>query len=337
MSKKQLMDDITADVKDIISTDFTFYKTRAVPNSEDSNLTFERGAEKKGKSIETCVLYVDIRNSVALSQLNINLMGKIYTAFIKGVIKAADHHSGYIRNIIGDRVMVVFSPKGCVQNAVNCAITINHLSKYIINEEFSGVNFKCGIGIDFGRIRVIKVGVTKYGKERIDNKNLVWVGRPANIASRLTDIANKTVTKEYYSVRFNPFNPRKFLGSLFGERNTFTDLLNKSDTPQKDEPLYLLHQTQTKELNSSEFAASISKYNHENSLFYSGGNLIDYEKRNKKVEYKPILITNEVYKGLKKELPKDISIVNNWWHKQDVEVTDYNGDIWGSGLTWKLN
>ena len=101
-------------------------------------------------------------------------MGRIYTAFTKGVLNAAREHNGYVRNIIGDRVMVVFPVNNCFVNAVNCAITINHISQ-MINEVFRNVNFHCGIGVDYGEMRVIKVGIERKGEENIENKGLLHV------------------------------------------------------------------------------------------------------------------------------------------------------------------
>ena len=42
-------------------------------------------------------------------------------------------------------------------------------------------------------MRVIKVSIERKGNENTENKGLVWVGKPANLASRLTDFAGKTV------------------------------------------------------------------------------------------------------------------------------------------------
>ena len=63
---KDNLQSISDAIKDIISTNFTFdtYCIN-VPHYDDSGLTFESGETKKGKMIKTCVLFVDIRNSVA--------------------------------------------------------------------------------------------------------------------------------------------------------------------------------------------------------------------------------------------------------------------------------
>lgn len=46
----------------------------------------------------------------------------------------------------------------------------------------------------------MKVGIVTKGAENDDNKGLVWVGYPANFASRLTDCANKEFTDIKYQV-----------------------------------------------------------------------------------------------------------------------------------------
>ena len=62
---------------------------------------------------------MDIRNSVALTVKHQNqIMGRIYTAFTKAVLKIGRHHGGHTRNIIGDRVMIVFPTANCFTNVL---------------------------------------------------------------------------------------------------------------------------------------------------------------------------------------------------------------------------
>ncbi len=56
---------------------------------------------------------------------------------------------------------------------------------------FSGDDVACGIGIDYGKMLATKVGIIKRGSENTENKSLVWVGKPANTASKLTDAAEQ--------------------------------------------------------------------------------------------------------------------------------------------------
>ena len=192
------MEELLKTISDCRTLGFDYMPTNEVPSAykTDPNLTYESGKNKKGKIIETCVLYVDIRDSVKLvDKHQFDTMGKIYTAFTKSVLRIADYHGAKVRNIIGDRVMVVFPSENCYTKAVHCAISINHIAREI-NRIFNHVDFKCGIGVDYGEMRIIKVGTEKKGDENANYKNLIWVGYPANKASRLTDVANKKIEEE---------------------------------------------------------------------------------------------------------------------------------------------
>jgi len=329
MAIETLLEEIKEDVSDVFKTGFTYYITSSVPNRSDSLLTFERNVEKKGKVLETCVLFVDIRNSVSLTQTHHNqTMGRIYTAFAKAVLKSAKYHSGHIRNILGDRIMIVFPEKDCFKNAVDCAITINHLSENIINKVFEKVDFKCGIGIDYGSLRVIKVGLQRQGHEATENRSLVWVGYPANIASRLTDVANKSWDETYFEVTRNPINsshrffPLNTLSSLFG---------NSKYNP--NEPYYS-STVETLEMTTEEFANNIGSI-QDGSLYMRGGKFIRFEKKKRKVSYPAILITEAVYKGYKDSNPERNDIRENYWMKQSHNIKNVSGEIYGSEIFWK--
>ncbi len=332
MSIKKLMEEITEVVEDYKSSKFSMIHTGQVPNVDDPGLTWKLGEEKKGKIIKTCVLYVDIRNSVELVKKHqFHTMGKVYAAFTKAVLKSAHYHNGFVRNIIGDRVMIVFPSEKCFTNAVNCAFSINHVSSQIINSIFTGVEFKCGIGIDFGEMRVIKVGTEKKGIENTDNKNLVWVGYPANNASRLTDVANKEIEEEYFLVTRHPINP-KAVKPLFEYLPFLESLSSSSYDPFT--PLYL-NTRETVKMTVEEFANSIAQYD-DGSLFTSGGKNIKFEKKKRTIKYEPILISKSVYDGYKKENTQASDIVNNWWKPQSKGIKNITEDVYGSGLTWKL-
>lgn len=306
---KNIIDQVSAEVKDIFATGFEFNPTATVPNVEDTGLTYANGVTKKGKEITTCVLFVDIRNSVALNNESYTAtMGRIYTAFTKSVLRAAAYCNGYVRNIIGDRVMVVFPEDNCFQNAVDCAITINHIAQYIINPQLKNHDFSCGIGIDYGRMRCIKVGVEKHGTENADNKNLVWIGSPANMASRLCDNANKedqlfeVVHKKLVPVFKNPF--QTILNADYEWRNK-TEILTAE---------------QLMKIVADDF-----------------GNIVSISKKGNPVKRAPILISDSVYEGFKKACPNLNSVKNNWWIKEDKAIRDVSFDVFGVDLYWKIN
>lgn len=324
---RQILDEIAADVIDMKNKNFQYSPTNLVPNRHDTSLTFERGVDKVGKEIETCVLYVDIRNSVELNRKhNTQTMGRIYSIFSKSMLKIAKHHGGSVRNIIGDRVMIVFPSKDCFTNAVDCAISIHHVSEYIINLYFKEIDFKCGIGIDYGLLKVVKVGLHRKGAENVDNKNLVWVGYPANIASRLTDIANKKINNSSVKVTYNPHNFRNIFG-LSG--------ITGSQPIKKSNDFYL-DTVATKIHTNEEFAKSLS-YNNILGIGYSGGKLIRFDKIESSIDFPPILMTPSVYNGFKKANPTRICITENFWEEiSNHQIKNVTTNIFGGTVNWKI-
>lgn len=323
---KEILTEIETDIRDIKVKNFQYTSTKEVPSRHDTSLTFERGLDKIGKEIDTCVLYVDIRNSVELNRIHhTQTMGRIYTAFSKAMLKIARYHKGYVRNIIGDRVMIVFPKDNCYTNAVDCAISIYHISHYLINKVFTDVDFKCGIGIDYGTLKVIKVGLPRRGAEGFDNKNLVWVGYPANIASRLTDVANKSVDNSKVKVKYYPYN---FLGYSpfshpFGQAPRSTDKIHQ-DIPTEDL------------LTNEEFAQKLS-FNDVLGVTYSGGKFIRFDKIESKIDFPPILMTSRVFNGFKNANPTRNSITKNYWQKiNNHNIKNVDVDVYGGTVNWVI-
>ena len=322
MSRKEFMDTINSVVNDWKSTDFSFIQKDYVPGLDDSNLNFGNGQEKKGIELNTCVLFVDIRNSVQLTKdKRDSTMGRLYSVFAHCMLLAAQLEGGLVRNIIGDRVMVVFPEKECFTKAVNCAITINHIAT-LIDKEIDNLDFKCGIGIDYGRMRVMKVGIVKKGAENDDNKGLVWVGYPANFASRLTDCANKEFVDIFYEVDAD-FYHYNYWGT-----NAILDSLSTG------------WHRRTKKLTAEELADSLSVRTYNNVSTLTSGKCINprsIKRIEEKYVYKPILVSENVYAGFKKENPKCNSIMNNWWHKENRKIRDLDFCVWGVDLHWKFD
>lgn len=334
MGSKLLIDQIGKEVDDIISTDFIYASTTNVPSDSDPYLSYERAKDKRGKEIITCVLYVDIRNSVGLTiKHHSKTMGKVYTAFIKSVIRAGRSHGGHTRNIIGDRVMIVFPAANCFTNAVACALTINHIAVHVINAKFNGVDFKCGIGIDYGKMKVIKVGVPRLGAEANANKGLVWAGKPANLASRLTDMANKTITETFYDVTRNPINPASmqhhFLNRSFGA-------FGQKRQPTPAPPLYLTS-VETVRLTESEFANSFIMDSAGTSYFNLNGKMVSFVRTPVTTKFPAILFTEQVLKGLKAEAIRPNLYSNpSTWSEQTTKIRNIDVKVFGGSSTWNF-
>lgn len=318
MNRKDFFDNITAVINDWKNTTFTFNLKNYVPGLDDSNLTYGNGEEKKGIEVNTCALFVDIRNSVQLTKdKQVRTIGKIYSVFTHCVLLAAQNEGGYVRNIIGDRVMVVFPPENCFTKAVYNAITINHIAT-MINNMFENFEFKCGIGIDYGKLSVMKVGIQKKGAENDDNKGLVWVGYPANFASRLTDCANKEFTDTCYNVdgEFFEFYPFKSQSPLLGFRNSG-------------------YYRETKKYTAEQLASAISLSQNE-MLLSLCRKIYSITKAEEKYKYPNILLSDKVYKEYTKAVPDAKDIKNKWWKKQSRKIRDIDFDVWGADLTWSL-
>ena len=315
MASTQQFQEINNEVKDIINTKFEFSisDTVLVPSYEDPKLTFENGQTKRGKTIETCVLYIDMRNSTALSNTHRQeTMGKLYTAFVKAMIYAADIHGGVVRNIIGDRVMVVFPPKDCFKAAVHCAISMNSIASNIINHHFKLNEFKCGIGIDYGSMLVLKTGIAKQGKERTAYKNLVWIGKPANIASKLTDIANKDIRKEFFTLKYSFLNP---ISRLFGDRTP--TYIEKNEVVDVDTLITNLGWS------------SINK-----TICFRTNKVSEFKKNLDKVCTPPILMTEKVWQEYTRQYPNLLDVKEKYWKEIKVSAKEYNGKIYGGQITW---
>lgn len=312
MAISDILDSLDGEIKTIQESGFEIevIETKYVPNFDDSNLTFENfdTNKKKVKTIETCVLYIDIRKSTSLNlQHYPKTMAKLYSSFIRGMIKASEYFDGKVRNIVGDRVMVVFDTENCFTNSVNTAVLMNTISQKIINKRFKNNAFTCGIGIDYGKMMVTKCGTIKQGSENANYKSLVWLGKPANIASKLTDSANKastSYTKEGIEVGLHYPLTDKW-SWVFKTPKEFVDNLIITYSPEmryKDEYF-------------STCISSSKRYDNYDST-------------------PPILITESVYDGFKAANPNDISIKDKMWKLKSRKIENYSGKLYGGDVTF---
>ena len=95
MNRKDFMASIDSVINDWNSTSFSFSQKGYVPGLDDPNLTYGNGQEKKGVEINTCVLFVDIRNSVQLTKdKQDRTMGRLYSVFTQCMLLAAQEEGG---------------------------------------------------------------------------------------------------------------------------------------------------------------------------------------------------------------------------------------------------
>ncbi len=321
MTLKELKEELDNDVQTIVSEafDVTIEETFFVPSIDTEGITYPNldSKEMKAKKIYTCVLYIDMRKSTELSlEHTPETLTKLYGAFMRSMVKAAQHHNGRVRNIIGDRVMVVFDEIDCETNAVKTAILLNSVGKYIINKHFPHNEIEFGIGIDYGEMLVSKGGIRKNGKENAPYKSLVWLGKPANVASKLTDLANKTVEIK---------------------KEEKIEVMRKSFADHRpDEYLTMKEFLENDFVNYTEWDRFVeSVYSHAyicrkpSLVFYYLEDKIKEEEL--RVKTPPILMTKSVYDTFVEENPKANSVANGLWEKQPGGLYEgfkvYGGDI----------
>ena len=136
-------------------------------NLTDSNKTY---------AIDAAILFVDIRKSTDLTDTSkMKSMVKVYRSFMRAVVACVRVNGGVTRQFLGDRIMGVFTDEkdengniiSAVDKAISCARSIQTIIDFSLNKHLkNNVNNKtieCGIGIDYGKVLVSKVGM--YGVE----------------------------------------------------------------------------------------------------------------------------------------------------------------------------
>lgn len=140
------------------------------------------------------VLYADIDGSTSMvDQHPWYVCAEVYKAFLHCAAKIIRSHAGVITAYDGDRVMAVYIGERKNTRAALTALKINWAVHKIINPLFaaqyprSTYRLQHVVGIDTSKLHVARTGV------RGDN-DLVWVGRAANYAAKLTTLDSQYPT-----------------------------------------------------------------------------------------------------------------------------------------------
>jgi len=178
--------------KDIINTLITTWDQRngyVVPDNESVKLL------NGGVNLSATMLYSAIAHSTDLiSKYTKTTAAEIYKLFWSTTSRIIKFWDGYIRSFDGDRVMAVFIGENKSDNAIAAALHITRCVRGYIIPQFkkmyshhSDFTLQHCTGIDTSDIFVIRGGV------REDN-DLVWIGRAANAAAKLSELRNGYTT-----------------------------------------------------------------------------------------------------------------------------------------------
>ncbi|QEN87713.1 adenylate/guanylate cyclase domain-containing protein [Labrys sp. KNU-23] len=183
-----LKTDLETETKKIFASQWTTRNGNVVPDPDSVRLSndaveFERAT----------VLYADLTGSTAMVDKSAwSTAAEIYKAYLYCAGRIINNSGGSITSYDGDRVMAVFIGDSQSSNAAKCALKINYAVQHIVSpamkkqyphrDAISQV-----VGIDTSKIRVARTGVR-------GGNDLVWVGRAANYAAKLTEIKMKQRT-----------------------------------------------------------------------------------------------------------------------------------------------
>lgn len=176
-----LGNDLNSDVRKTLREQWTTRHGQVVPDPEDL------GLGNDAVLLDGTVLYADLNSSTNLVQTkNPKFAAKVYKCFLTCAARIIRAEGGEITGYDGDRIMAVYLGKSKNSNAASTALKINYSVTNIINPAIrdqypnSSYSVRHVVGIDTSDLFAARIGV------RGDN-DLVWVGRAANYAAKLSD------------------------------------------------------------------------------------------------------------------------------------------------------
>jgi class 3 adenylate cyclase len=192
-----LADDLKTWVNETFIDEWEIQETASVPNPEDLRLNSNHAKDLKAAT----VLYADLDGSTDMvNTKKWQFSAQIYKTFLKCASDIIKNEGGVITAYDGDRVMAVFTGNSKNTSAARCALKINSAVLDVIQPAIAkkwktDFVLKHVVGIDTSQLRAARIGV------RGDN-DVVWIGRAANYAAKLTNLAGKPtrITADVYNM-----------------------------------------------------------------------------------------------------------------------------------------
>jgi class 3 adenylate cyclase len=172
-------DEITAEIQEILSTQWTRREGRQVPEPEAIQLGND------GVTLDGTVLYADMADSTDLvDRYEDWFAAEVYKSFLVAACHIIRNNDGSITAFDGDRVMAVFYGPRKNSSAAIAGLQINwavgEINAQIESEHPDAkLHLSHSVGIDTSSLFVAKTGIR-------NSNDLVWVGRAANYAAKLS-------------------------------------------------------------------------------------------------------------------------------------------------------
>lgn len=185
-----LKEELKQEVNNFFDGKYEVVEGTVIPSVDDVQLG------KHGKELELAMLFIDIRESTKITNgFRRETAAKMYKSFLWGIAKIARSNDGELRSFNGDGVLVVFIGDNKRTNAAKAALQMSWFCKEVIrpklktyfenNQQLQGFKFNFGIGIDVGKVLVVRGGIRGE-----NNNDLVWVGDATNCAVKLSSLSN---------------------------------------------------------------------------------------------------------------------------------------------------
>lgn len=195
-----LIDTVKDKVESILGISWEERSGNVIPDTTD--VALKNGAVK----IEATFLYADLAGSSVLAKkCPWETTAKIIRTYLDTAVRIIRHHGGEIRSFDGDRVMGIFKGDSPNTSAANSARKIDWVVTNVINpkakEKFQSIRnndikIKHCIGIDTSEVRAVRSGIR-------NNNDLIWIGKAAGFAAKLSDIREYPyevyISKESYN------------------------------------------------------------------------------------------------------------------------------------------
>lgn len=173
-------DDLKKEVRSIFRTQWDVTDGRVIPSTDDI------GLGNKAKKIELAMLYADMAESTNLVDNYKPLYAaEIYKSFLYVCCKIIRRNGGELVSFDGDRIMGAFVGDGKNSSAAKAALNIKWAIGKIVQAEHDdfykgqGIKLNYCVAVDSCEHHVVRTGIR-------GSNDLLWVGKAANYAAKLT-------------------------------------------------------------------------------------------------------------------------------------------------------
>jgi class 3 adenylate cyclase len=174
--------DISAEVDEIFKTQWKTREGDKVPEPENVKLGND------AVLLDGTVLYADLADSTVMVNSKPNwFAAEVYKSYLVSACRVIRANGGEITAFDGDRVMAVYIGNTKNTSAAKTALQISYVVSQIINPKIAAkypdqrYQIRHVVGVDTSKLFVARTGIR-------GSNDLVWVGRAANYAAKLSSI-----------------------------------------------------------------------------------------------------------------------------------------------------